>query len=479
MPLLNNFRPGVNSGVVSVSRVARPQAFRTVMIVGSAASGPINEPTIVEDYADYLLQFPGSTQEDWMRMYFAEKGASTNAIQYFVRAGVTKRFDVAVSSVADGPYTLTINGVAVTVEAEGTETIAQLVTLIAAAVNASVAGGAVNATGDLDSVLVRAEDPRDNLTVTVTAGNMVATNTTPLTPDATDYVYAITNSFKAESDPLSFLAVPAAPSFTGTTLAAVRGAMVSACTSLGWFTFLDCSNVVAEQKVQAALADKTTCPASRHASYVWPQVVNTLAVNVPASAAIIGAAMRLYAIVGRGIKDPPCGAAASFNTVAGISTNTSDSDSEVASQNRINVIRNIRNVGITMWDMYTLSTDSNFQFIHTNLITSIISKTIDDVLVQFLFQNVGNSGQRLVEIDAVVSKFMADAYNAGLLQGTSGVTSSYDVQFNYDAENQAAIEQGVIYGKIAYTPVGAIRQIAYTLARSPLGQIQQTLDSIG
>lgn len=446
------------------------------MLVGSSGgTAAYNTPLLYTSSIDFTNQFPSSPEQNWVDLFLAELDSPANANKYFIRAGIGERFTVTVNAATDGDYTLNVMGTTVTYAGAGTDTPAQIATALASAINANTTlSPLVTATPSAASVLVRVKDPDTDLTVTVVAGNMTAVSSTPTSPDSTDYVYAIRNSFDSERDSLSFIAVPAMTSMPDTQRQAVRQAMedLASDTRFEWFAMVDCSDAAAQGTIQTAVADITSyCPKDRHVAYYWPHVIDLNNNRVPASAAMIGAALRRYAIIGEGIKSPPAGSKCRFKNVLRPSVATTAQDSEVAAENKINPIRVVKNIGVAPWDYYTTSDDVNFQFIHQNLITSVIAKTAEASLQIKLFDSVGGQGESLTEIDSILREVMTQADFQGYLQRDRRGGSPYRVRCNFNNQDLNALENGTVFAEVAFTPVAGIRQIGVSIIRAPLGRL--------
>lgn len=476
--ILNNVAAGVYGTATSAFSNPTIPPFRAVMIIGSSGgTEAINTPVLFSTPADFTNQFPSSPEENAVKAFLSELSTYTDCDKYFIRTGIARRYGVTVNSVAAQAYTLNINGTSVSHTATGTETTTQLATAIAAAVNNNVTvSPIVTASSSGAVVTIRTDNPISALTITVSAGNMTGVVTTPTTPDTTDYLYTIQNTFDSLRDPLFVAIMPAMAGLTPSNYLSVVTALEGVVSSMQCFAFIDCTSAVASGTVQAAVTEKTGLPGSRHLGYYWPHVIDLNNNVVPSSSVVAGAAMRRYAQVGEGISQPPAGSKCRFKSVKGLSTVSTLTQAELTAANKINIILQRKNIGYVAWDAYTTSTDSNFKFIPDTLITSVIFTAIKDSLEPYLFRSMGSRGQTIDLIRSTIIAVMERALNAGYLSTLGG--RAYIVECDATTQDLAALDEGLVLAKIAYSTAGMVRQIAFILAKSPLGKLELTISSV-
>ncbi|WP_427162627.1 hypothetical protein ACQFX9_14390 [Aliinostoc sp. HNIBRCY26] len=315
-------------------------SHQAVYMIGSSASGDYLTPTQVTSLTDFTNVFGASPSEASVKLFFRN---DKRGILYFVRTPIAKRFKITIDTAAAGAYTTTVNGTQVTYTAPASPspTLSSVASGLLAAINNSAVASAVTAIAgtDTDEVIVRADNPLANLTVTVTGVNMTVADVTPTTPTATDYIYSIENSFDADDEwTQGFLIAPQAFQMltSQSDRLAVGNAMeaLAADSSFDWVALIDAGAdlSIADVQTEAALYASP----QGHSSFYYPYVIDLDDVEVPASAGVTGIATRRFKE--EGFQQPPAGAKFPMLGVKDVVTKVNNQQQEVLNPLRINKV---------------------------------------------------------------------------------------------------------------------------------------------
>jgi uncharacterized protein len=466
-------RPGVRVVESTAGfRVLELASFQAVYMVGSASVGDILEPTLVKSLTEFNNAFPGSPSEASVRLFFRNH---KEGILYFVRSGIAERVLVSVDTVAAGTYTLSVQGVNVSYTATGTDTAATIVAGLIDAVNLSTAAGQVTAIAatDPDEFLIIGDTPSVVLVVNESDAKLSTTVATPLSPTARDYVYAIENTFDVEEDwAQGFVLAPEA--FQRLTLQADRLSVAAALENLArtegydWASKIDCGatvDTVAELQAERALYSSP----QGHSAYYAPYVVDLEGQIVPPSAAIAAIATRRFQR--EGIQQPAAGAKYPIQGVQDVAVRFTGQDQDVLNPLGINLIRRLRNKGVVIWAMRTLSADSFYRFTVTRIIMNVLNGTLRSGFDFEVFQSIDGKGILLSLLDQTARSVCRRLWRQGALFGNEE-SDAFEVVCNFENNPDDELEQGHALVEVYAAPSPAAEKILINSVRVAIGQVQ-------
>lgn len=448
-------------------------SHQAVYMIGSSASGSFLTPTQVTSLTDFTNVFGASPSEASVKLLFRN---DRRGILYFVRTPIAKRFKITIDNAVAGAYTTTINGTAVTYTAPAsnpTPTLANVASGLLAAINNSAVASAVTAIAgtDTDEVIIRADNPLAALTVTVTGANMTVADVTPTTPTATDYVYAIENSFDADDEwTQGFLIAPQAfQSLTSQSdRLAVGNAMeaLAADSSFDWVALIDAGAdlTIAEAQVEAALYASP----QGHSSFYYPYVIDLDDVEVPASAGVAGLATRRFKE--EGFQQPPAGAKFPMLGVKDVVTKVNNQQQEVLNPLRINVVRNLRNKGVVVWAMRTRSTNEFYKFVHTRVIMNVLNGTLRKGFDNELFSVIDSQGVLLHSIAQTANAVCSRLWRGKALFGATEA-EAFEIKCDFENNPPEELEQGNVLLEVYAVPAPAMERLLIASVRVSIGTL--------
>jgi uncharacterized protein len=446
-------------------RILELASFQAVYMFGSASVGDFLEPTLIKSLTEFNNQFPGSPSEASVRLFFRNH---KEGILYFVRSGIADRVLVSVDTVAAGTYTLTVQGVSVSYTATGASTAATIVAGLIDAVNLSSAGGQVTAIAatDPDEFLIIGDTPSVVLVVNESDAKLSTVAVTPTSPTARDYVYAIENTFDYEEDwAQGFLIAPEA--FQRLTLQSDRQIVGAALENLArsegfdWAAIIDCGaaiDTITELQAERALYSSP----QGHSAYYAPFVIDLEGGQVPPSAAEAAISTRRFQV--EGIQQPGAGAKYPIQGVQDVAVKFSGQDQDVLNPLGINLIRRLRNKGVLVWAMRTLSADSFYRFTATRVIMNVLNGTLRRGFDFEVFQSIDGKGILLSRIDETARSVCRKLWRQG----------AFEIVCNFENNPDDELELGHVLVEIYVAPAPATEKILINTVRVAIGQVQSS-----
>ncbi|BAY23717.1 phage tail sheath protein [Calothrix sp. NIES-2100] len=453
-------------------------SFESVYMIGSSASGSYLSPTQVTSLTDFTNVFGASPSEAAVKLFFRN---DKRGILYFVRSPIAKRYTITVSSAVSGAYTATINGTTVTYTAPASPapTLASVASGILAAVNNSSVASAVTAVAGstTDKVVVRADDPQANLTVTVGSNlSVAALNLT--TPAATDYVFAIENSFDAEDGwNQGFIIAPEAFQLLATQSdrLAVGNAMESLASdeAYDWVALIDSGTglTVAEAQAEGILY---TSPQG-HSGFYYPYLTDLEDGVVPPSSAVAGVATRRYRE--EGFQQPPAGSRFPVLGVKDVVTKVNTQQQEVLNPLGINIIRNLRNKGICVWAMRTRSTSEFYTFLSTRVVMNVLNGSLRSSFDNDLFSVIDGQGILLNTIAQTASALCSRLWRGKALFGATEA-DAFEIKCDFENNPPEILEQGSVILEVYVVPTPPMERLLINTIRVSIGTLPLNQDQV-
>jgi uncharacterized protein len=470
--LFNNFNaPGVR--IVESTQGFRTLAiasFQSVYMIGSATSGSYLVPTQVTSLEDFTNKFGSSPSEASVKLFFRN---DRRGILYFVRTPIASERSVVVSTAANQTYVVTIAGTVVNYVSAGGETKAAIASGILAAVNSSAIANLVTASAgaSTDTIKIRLDNPL-GADVTLVAGtNLTSTITTSTTPAASDYIYAIENSFDVEDDyNQGFILAPQAFQLltSGADRLAVGNALhaLASDASYDWIALIDAG---ANLTVTQAQSEGILYVAPQgHASFYYPYLKDLEGGIVPPSAAVAGVATRRFK--SEGLQQPPAGAKFPVLGVTDVTIKVNTQQQEVLNPLGINIIRNLRNKGVVIWAMRTRSSSTFYSFLPVRVIMSTLNGTLRRGFDNELFSSIDGLGILLSDIAAAARSVCSRFWRAKLLFGATEA-EAFEVKCDFENNTKENLELGNVLLEVYAIPAPVMERLLISSVRVAIGTL--------
>lgn len=470
--LFTNFKsPGVklvetNQGY----RALEIASFETHYVIGSSSVGDYLYPTQVTSLADFTNQFGASPSEASIRLLFRN---DKRAIVFFVRTPITIRRTVTVSTAIAATYTVTIDGTAVSFIATGTPTKEDITSGLIAAINSSVVADQVTAQAGLttDALIIRNDDPLAASPTLTVGTNLTLTVTTPTTPAASDYVYAIENSFDAEDAyTQGFIYAPEA--FQLLSLQSDRQAVGLALEAqasdeaFDWVALIDLGVGLtpAQAQTEALLYNSP----QGHSAIFYPYLIDLEASVVPPSSAVAGIHTRRFR--DEGLQQPGAGAKFPVLGVIEVTTKVNSQQQEILNPSGVNVIRNLRNKGIVVWGMRTRSNSEFYTFLPTRVIMNVLNGSLRAGFDIDLFSSIDGFGLLLNAISQTAFSVCNRLWRGKLLFGATEA-QAFEVICNFTNNSVEELERGNVILEVYAVPAPTLEKLLVNTIRVSIGTL--------
>lgn len=462
--------------------------FNRVYYVGTATGGTANTPTQIISSTDFTNQFTSSTAVNLNNIAFFFRNVP-NGQFYYVKAAIARVSTITVASLAAGVYTVTINGTAVTYTAPAspTPTNTTVITgLVTAINNATGVNTAVEAEYEIDGTgssvftnaqfYIRQKNPTASaFTATATTANLTASAVAaPATANYWDYQYAIENGF-SEDDEQGFLVCPEAfysltRQFERTQIANTLEAK-AASDNYDWVAFADCGppntiDTKAEFKTEGMLyaSDRG------HLAYYCPWLKDTDNDDVSPALAAATVALRRYAA--QGFNQPPAGPQYPLRGVADVLVNISRSEHADLNANQINVVKNLKGLGIVVYGARTRSVSPYYRFVNTRVILNVYARTLYNALTngKILFSVIDGQGVLFNRIKETADLVAYRFWSGGAFFGATPADAFLNI---CDSSNNPALdlEDGIVRIDSYVAPSPTAERIFVGVIRVAIDQV--------
>lgn len=470
-------------GTTSGARPIIPQPFNVTYMIGfgSLSGAPKNTPTLVTTTTDFTNQFGTSASTASVDLYFAN---NPNGTLYFINTAIAQTFSCAFAvvsgqtHVAAGSISITVNGKAFTFTALGTETPTQIAADFVSLINAdTVIGKEVTASVDGSGNLVIVEtNPAFSTSVTGSTA-VTVTDTTPNTPQQTDWVFAISNTFDPDLTPGFVIAPEVFQNSTTQTRLAVATAIQGLVSGnpYQWMGIIDCGSLTAVPNVTRAMVESATYSSPQgHLAYYFPYLLDTQNRVVPPSAAIAGLAITKF--TAEGFSEPPAGAQYTLQGVTDVTYKATWSEQNIANPKGVNIILNKPRFGIVCWGARTLSADPLFAFVTTRIILNLIINSLRRGFDYEIFSGVGGQGQTLFNIQRKAVNLLDAFWRAGLLYGQTAA-DAYKVAADTTVQLPSLLQAGIVNMFCWVCPATIMERLIITVANVGIGELQIAVQS--
>jgi hypothetical protein len=493
-----NFLNGVQIGTPGVYTFAtqsdtRPvdiQPFRTLYMFGSSATAnaeTVNIPTRVSSFADFDNVFPLSQSKNSVKGFFLNSQGFGNL--YFINVGVPKQFIIEIKEgstpgqVTPGTYAVTINNVAKSLVVTGIKSLAQVAADLITLLNADVVLNkevVVEPGSTSVFVSIKAKNPRNNASLTVTVGTPTVTTLTTVTPGVptfSDYVFAIQNAVDPTLEAGICNAPEAFQTFDTSGRLSVQIALENMASSYGfnWVAFIDSSNPTSVPNADRALAERKTYSSPEgHSAYYYPYVYDLDDNLVPPSAFVAGIALFRY--VRESIAEPPAGVQYPLRGVKKLAYSVTWAEQNVLNPQGVNCLLNKPNYGIVVWGARTMSENNLLVFVSTRVVMNVVINSLNKGFESFIFSAIGSQGTILADAQRKIIAILDIMWRGGLLYGNSP-TDSYGVVADATVQIPALLQQGIANAFVWVVPSTILERFIINVEQTEIGGLQARLES--
>jgi uncharacterized protein len=449
---------------------------RCYMLV-SGSSGDYCQPLQVVDVADAVAKFGVAGQSrDAVDALFLQHRAS---ILYLVRVPIASTYEVEVSTGAAGTYTISVGDT----DLDHTTTLTLHTAIAAELIEAindeqSPLAQLVVATPTSpasESFNLRALDPLTPISVTVSssAGTIVATNTTGTNPKALDYQYAVTHSFSSDLHPPGFLLCPEAfyALVSATDRRIVAQALIDYCTFLDWFALLDPGAPSRVSTIQQFVEEGAAYVTPRgHASYTIPYLLNTASAQVAPSPYVAGVAMSRY--MREGYRQPPAGSKYPLRGVLKPLLELREAEhATFNNQHGINVIKTLYGQGIQIRGARTRTTNTFFNTITDRIIFNVLLTTLRRAFKDLIFESIDGQFELFGIIERTGYSLLYRMYQAGVFFGENA-QNAFKIICNRTNNPDVDLEAGIVRVDIYAVPAPFAEKLLMNVARVAIGEME-------
>ncbi|MBW4483020.1 MAG: phage tail sheath subtilisin-like domain-containing protein [Tildeniella torsiva UHER 1998/13D] len=449
-------------------------SFNTVYMVGSSTTGDYGTPTLCTSLEDFSNQFGSSPSEASVKLFFRN---DRQGKLFFIRTRIADLFEITLVDITAGAVVITINGTAVSTTLVGDETEAEAIAKYVLAINGSAVASAVTAvSGGTDSVLIRSDNPAVALTVVSVDADLEVDEVTPASlPTASDYIYAIENTFDAlggKNLDQGFLIAP--EGFQNLSDATDRLALGTAMENLcadkdfDWMALVDCGpGLTTVAQIQTDGQQYST--PQGHLAFYAPYVIDLEDGVVPPSAAIAGLATRRYR--SQGYHQPPAGAQFPVQGVKDVQTRFGNTQQSVLNPLGINLVRFLLNLGVVAWGARTRSSNSFYTFVNTRVILNALNGTLRDAFDYEIFSTVDGFGILFSRIQETARSICRRFWLSGAFYGQSEQEAFACI---CDRTNNQAddLENGNVLLEVYVAPSPTLEKLLVNTIRVGIGQVE-------
>ncbi|MGJ3244940.1 MAG: hypothetical protein ACFE0I_02565 [Elainellaceae cyanobacterium] len=451
-------------------RVVEIPSHSTTYMFGSAEQGNTLDSTQVTNSTDFTNVFGASPSEDSVKLYFDNH---REGILYFIRTPIAPEYLVVVDATTASDYTVDINGTQVTYTKDVADTVDDVASGLITEINASIVADSVTAvsSSNSDELRIRSDDPDASLTVSVSAGDLTASDNTPTNPVAEDYSYAIQNTFDVDEGwEQGFIIAPEA--FQRLTDAsdrlAVGNALEQIAAAFDFAALIDCGeddDTVSE--IQSDGQQYTT--SLGHLGYYAPYLLNLSDSKVPPSAAVAAVAGLKYGTLG--YPEPIGGTRHRLKGVKDVVKRFNNQQQSTLNPLGINLIRNLRNKGVVIWGMRTRADDPNYRFLHTRVIMNVLNGALREGFDQFPFSSVDGKGILLHRIEETAASICRRMWADGAFFGQTE-DEAFQVICNFTNNSDDNMEAGNFLLEVYAATAPGIEKLLIASVRVPIGQVE-------
>jgi hypothetical protein len=488
--------PGVYISELAPGATPEIATFNRLYLLGTAsqlAAGRVAlRPYQVASLEDFINQFGGSSAVILNTLEYAFK-FYPNAQIYYAAVQEAAQKSIAITlPVVEGAYSLTFTGggltapVTATYTAAGGATAQQIITSLLTAINDNPAlnnlleieaettpAGAPTYTNGL--FFVRAKLPVIDLPAVSSTSNMQVTDRPANDPPtATDWTYAVENSFDEDLFQ-GYLCVPEA--YYNLTKQGDRTAVQQAAELLvsqqeyNWISIVDSGNPAVLDDPDALLTEREFYTSLRgHSWYVgaWPKDSD----NDWISPAVLQAIVALKRNSIEGFVQPPAGTRYPLVGLSALPYSITTAQHSTLNQVGINQIRQIRNRGLCVYGARTLSVNAIYKFCNTRVILNVYARSLYDTLAasDLVFTTIDGEGVLFNRVKAVADELCYRLWEAGALFGASpedAFLNICDRRNNPNLDLQSGAVQLTSY--VTTSPTG--ERILADIAPIPIGSL--------
>lgn len=488
--------PGVFIRETAPGATPEIATFNRLYLLGTASQLASDrnalEPYQIVSLADFTNQFGGSSAVILNTLEYAFKFYPNAQIFYAaVQEAAQKSIAITLPVVA-GDYSLTFDlgggttPITATYTAAADATAQQVITSLLTGINDNTdlnnlleIEADTNADGTpkyTDGVFfVRAKLPIATLpTITSSANMQVTDRAAAEPPTATDWTYAIANSFDEDLFQ-GYLCVPEA--YYGLTKQSDRTAVQQAAElfvnqqAYNWVSIVDSGPPTVIDDTDALSTERDEYSSLKgHSWYIgpWPKDSD----NDYVSPAVQQAMVALKRNTSEGFVQPPAGSRYPLTGLKGLPFSATTAQHSTLNQKGVNILKNIRNRGVCVYGARTLSSNAVYKFCNTRVILNVYARSLYDTLAasDLVFTTIDGEGILFNQVKAVADELCYRLWLAGAFFGATpedAFLNICDRRNNPNLDLQSGAVQLTSY--VTTSPTG--ERILADIAPIPIGAL--------
>lgn len=457
-------------------RVLDISDFNAVYLFGTASAGDHAKPTLCATKNNFTAQFPGSASTKYVSAMFDQNPALE---LYFVRIGIADVFLFTLLNAIPANISFTILGKTITYAIVAPATIAEIVEDLIQIINSDIDLSAQveafpGATTDTFRIVSRSFTL--NLSVSGLSANITAVDQTGLNPTANDYTVGIENAFQLLGKYRAGFAL-APEAFMGFSSSADRQkvgiALETLATNFDWYSLVDSGQTVTTISALQTERNLYSSPKG-HSGFYANRARDLNDQLIPASCYVASIGTQLIAL--RGLQKSIAGLDYPLQNVTGVDLEFNDTQQGVLASNQINVLRRFDGVGVVIWDILTLSTNTNYAQHQGRIIMNVINNTLRGIpgVYSDVFEPIDDEGIFMLTLKSTISSVLRRLWLTGALFGRTE-NDAYEVQCDFDNNPLDQLQLGNVYAAVYASTTPNARKILIDTIKVPIGQIQSAI----
>lgn len=249
----------------------------------------------------------------------------------------------------------------------------------------------------------------------------------------------------------------------------IGDALINLAESRDYFTIIDPGADIAG--IDAVKTERGQYQTQKgHAAFYYPYLLGAGAEpqTFAPSAAIAAVATRR--IKEEGLR-PPAGAKYPIRGVTAVAERILTTQQDELNPEGINVIRNIRNLGIVVWGMRTLATEILYRFVHYRIVMNVVNYSFRrGMLEEELFDLIDGENMLMARVKAKAVSIGRQLFRSGLLYGTTE-DDAYAVVCDFTNNTLEDLQKGDILVEFYAAIAPALEKLLITSVPVTIGRV--------
>jgi uncharacterized protein len=480
MALFTNFTaPGVRVQEREEGfRVLEISDFNAVYMFGTASAGEFATATLCTTKNNFVNQFPGSGSLNYVNAMFDQNSALE---LYFCRVGVATVYLFTLLNAIPANIAFTILGKTFTYTIVAPATIPEIVEDLIAIINSDVDISSqveAQAGSTTDTFRIVSRDFTLDFTPSGLSGNITAVEQTGVTPTALDYTVAIENTFQTFGKYRAgfALAPEAFMSFGSSSDRQKVGlALEDLVTNFDWCALVDAGSTLT--KVSELQTERNLYGSPKgHSWFLGNSAFNLSDQRIPMSCYVASIGTSLIAL--RGIQKSIAGIDYPLQNVTRVSTEFDDTQQGVLSGSQVNILRRFDGVGVVIWEILTMSTNTNYAQQQGRVVMNVINNTLRGIpgVYSSVFEPIDDEGIFMLTLKSTISSVLRRLWVSGALFGKTE-NDAYAVICDFENNSLENLQLGQVYAEVYASTTPNARKILIDVVKVPIGQIQSAIVS--